>query len=136
MIHIFDTLHLGRPGIIAVIALETNDGLALFDPGADSTFENVADQLRAAGFSPNEVRLVFLSPVHLDHAGPAWRFAQAGATIHVHPRGRKHLLDPSRLTDSARRIFGDQMQRLWGEMRPIPPEQVHSTEDGLTIRAG
>ncbi len=136
MVHIFDTLHLDRPGIIAVIALETNDGLALFDTGADSTFGNITAAIEKAGPSPNDVRHVFLSHIHLDHAGAAWRFAESGATIHVHPHGRKHLLDPSRLIDSAKRIFGDQMQRLWGEMRPIPPERVHSTEDGLTIRAG
>jgi len=136
MIHILDTLHLDRPGIIAVTALETSDGIALFDTGADSTFQNIASELRAAGFSPNDVRHVFLSHIHLDHAGAAWRFASEGATIHVHPRGRKHLLDPSRLMGSATRIFGDQMQRLWGEMRPIPAEQLRPAEDGLTIRAG
>ena len=136
MTHILDTLHLDRPGIIAATALETNDGIALFDTGADSTFQNVAAAMRKRGFAPNDVRHVFLSHIHLDHAGAAWRFAEAGAAIHVHPRGVKHLLDPSRLMESATRIFGDAMPRLWGEMRPIPPEQVHPTDDGLTIRAG
>src|SRR6185369_4669703 len=106
MIHILDTLHLDRPGIIAVTALETSDGIALFDTGADSTFQNIASELRAAGFSPNDVRHVFLSHIHLDHAGAAWCFAEQGATIHVHPRGARHLVDPSKLMESATRIFG------------------------------
>ncbi len=136
MIHILDTLHLDRPGIIAAIALETNDGIALFDTGPDSTFEQISAAMHAAGFAPNDVRQVFLSHIHLDHAGAAWRFAEAGAAIHVHPRGVKHLLDPSRLMESATRIFGDEIPRLWGEMRPISPEQVQPTNDGLTIQAG
>ena len=135
-IHVLDTRHGGRPGIIAATALETNDGIALFDTGADSTFANIAAAMRAAGFAPNDVRHVFLSHIHLDHAGAAWHFAELGATIHVHPRGARHLVDPSRLMESATRIFGDDMQRLWGEMRPIAEDKVKVTEDGEIIRAG
>ncbi|MGH8093145.1 MAG: MBL fold metallo-hydrolase [Chthoniobacterales bacterium] len=136
MIHVLDTLHLGRPGIIAATALETNDGIALFDTGADSTFANIAAAMRAGGFAPEEVRHVFLSHIHLDHAGAAWRFAETGATIHVHPRGARHLIDPTRLMESARRIFGDEMERLWGEMRRIPKEQVQITDDNAVVRVG
>ncbi len=136
MIHVLDTRHVGRPGIIAATALETNDGIALFDTGADATFENIASAMRAAGFAPNDVHHVFLSHIHLDHAGAAWHFAELGATIHVHPRGARHLVDPSRLMESATRIFGDEMQRLWGEMRPIAEDKVKVTEDGEIIRAG
>jgi glyoxylase-like metal-dependent hydrolase (beta-lactamase superfamily II) len=136
MVHILDTQHLGRPGIIAATALETNDGIALFDTGPDSTFGNISAAMRAAGFSPNDVRDVFLSHIHLDHAGAAWRFAELGARIHVHERGARHLLDPSRLMQSATRIFGDEMQRLWGEMRPIREDRVHITRDNSVIRAG
>ncbi len=136
MIHVLDTQHLGRPGIIAAIALETTDGIALFDTGADSTFENIAGAMRVAGFAPNDVCHVFLSHIHLDHAGAAWRFAGLGATIHVHPHGARHLLDPARLMESATRIFGDDMPRLWGEMRPIPKDRVQVTNDDAVIRAG
>ena len=136
MLHILDTQHLGRPGIIAAIALETNDGIALFDTGADSTFETVSAAMRAAGFSPNDVRHVFLSHIHLDHAGAAWHFAEAGATIHVHHRGARHLIDPSRLMESAARIFGDEMQQLWGEMRPIPENKVRVTDDEAPVYVG
>jgi glyoxylase-like metal-dependent hydrolase (beta-lactamase superfamily II) len=136
VIHILDTRHLGQPGIIGAIALETNDGIALFDTGADSTFETLALEMRVAGFSPDDVRHVFLSHIHLDHAGAAWHFAEAGATIHVHPVGANHLVDPSRLMESATRIFGSEMDRLWGEMRPIAKEQVQPTDDSLLVRVG
>ncbi|MGI8956145.1 MAG: MBL fold metallo-hydrolase [Chthoniobacterales bacterium] len=136
MIHVLDTRHVGRPGIIAATALETNDGIALFDTGADATFKNIASAMCAAGFAPNDVRHVFLSHIHLDHAGAAWHFAELGATIHVHPRGARHLVDPSRLMESATRIFGDEMQHLWGEMQPIAQDKVKATEDGEVIRAG
>ena len=136
MIHVLDTRHLGRRGIIGAIALETNDGIVLFDTGADSTFETIALEMRVAGFAPNDVRDVFLSHIHLDHAGAAWHFAEAGAAIHVHPLGANHLVDPSRLMESATRIFGANMHRLWGEMRPITKEKVHATDDSSPIRVG
>src|SRR5678815_4827760 len=136
MIHILDTKHLGRPGIIAATALETNDGIALFDTGSAATFENIASAMRAAGFAPNDVRHVFLSHIHLDHAGAAWCFAEQGATVHVHPRGARHLIDPSKLMESATRIFGDDMGKLWGEMRPIPADKVKVTDDRTAVRVG
>ena len=86
MIHILDTLHLGRPKIIAATALETSEGIALFDVGPESTFENIARELQKLAFAPSDVRHVFLSHIHFDHAGAAWRLAELGATINVHPR--------------------------------------------------
>ena len=111
-IHIIDTFQLGRAGIIAATALETNQGIALFDTGPESTFTNVATGLRDAGLAPNDVRHVFLSHIHFDHAGAAWRFAGLGATVYVHPRGAKHLSDPAKLIKSATRIFGEDIRVL------------------------
>ncbi len=136
MIHVLDTQQLGRSGIIAATALETSDGLALFDTGPESTFDNVANALRAAGFAPDAVRHVFLSHIHLDHAGAAWRFAELGATVYVHPVGAPHLLDPSRLIESATRIFGADMDRLWGRIAPVPRDRLHVIEDGEVILIG
>jgi glyoxylase-like metal-dependent hydrolase (beta-lactamase superfamily II) len=136
MIHVLDTQHCGRRGIIAVTALETRDGIALFDCGPESSFQTVASEMRALGFTPEDVRDVFLSHIHLDHAGAAWRFAQLGATIHVHPRGARHLVDPARLIESATRIFGDEMKKLWGEIRGVPNEKVRIAKDKTMFRAG
>lgn len=136
MIHILDTCHLGRAGIIAVTALETEDGLAIFDTGPESTFSNVIAALAGKGFSLKDVRHAFLSHIHFDHAGAAWRFAEAGATVYVHPRGAPHLLDPTRLVDSATRIYGAEMERLWGRVDAIPADRLRVVQDLDVIRAG
>jgi len=129
VVHVLDTRQLGRPGIIAATAVETNDGLVLFDTGPESTFANVAEQLQEAGFAAKDVRHVFLSHIHFDHAGAAWRFAELGATIYVHPRGAPHLIDPAKLIDSATRIYGDEMERLWGRFAPIAERSVRIMHD-------
>lgn len=136
MVHIFDTFQLGRPKIIAVTALETQDGIALFDVGPESTWNNVLRQLEAAGLRQEDVRHVFLSHIHFDHAGAAWRLAQSGATIYVHPKGAPHMADPSRLVESATRIYGDRMQELWGSLQPIPTERIRIANDGDVFQAG
>ena len=134
MIHVLDTQHLGRPGIIAATLLETDDGPVLFDTGPESTFQNVENELRKIGFAPSNVRHVFLSHIHFDHAGAAWRFAELGATIYVHPRGAPHLIDPAKLVASATRLYGDQMERLWGKFSAIAPERVRVLEDNDVVR--
>ena len=134
MIHVLDTNHLGRPGIISVTALETGEGLVIFDTGPESTFETIAAELRRLGTEPGEIRHVFLSHIHFDHAGAAWRFAELGATIYVHPRGAPHLIDPAKLVASATRLYGDQMERLWGRFAAIAPERIRILEDKAVIR--
>jgi glyoxylase-like metal-dependent hydrolase (beta-lactamase superfamily II) len=133
-VHILDTRQLGRPGIIAATALETNEGLILFDTGPESTFANVVEQLQESGFAAKEVRHVFLSHIHFDHAGAAWRFAELGATIYVHPQGAPHLIDPTKLVASALRIYGDEMERLWGRFAPIATEKVRVLQDNDVVR--
>src|ERR1043166_6744079 len=134
MIHVLDTRQLGLAGIVAATALETNNGIALFDTGPESTFDNVIVDLRKAGFEAKNVRHVFLSHIHFDHAGAAWRFAELGAKIYVHPRGAPHLIDPAKLIESATRIFGDDMERLWGKIAAVPAERVKVLEDTEVVR--
>ena len=134
MVHVLDTHQLGTSGIVAATALETNDGLALFDTGPESTFDNVAAELGEIGFMPTDVRHVFLSHIHFDHAGAAWRFAELGATIYLHPRGALHLIDPAKLIVSAERLFGGDMRRLWGRIAPVPERNVRILHDGDRVR--
>jgi glyoxylase-like metal-dependent hydrolase (beta-lactamase superfamily II) len=135
-VHILDTKMLSRAGIIAVTALETDDGLALFDVGPESTFDNVSAALAEIGFTARDVRHAFLSHIHFDHAGAAWRFAELGAMVYVHPRGAPHLLSPERLVESARRIFGDDMERLWGRIAAVPENRLRVLNDGDVVRIG
>ena len=136
MIHVLDTRQLGRPGIIAATAVESEDGLVLFDTGPESTFENIATELRRVGSDISEVRHVFLSHIHFDHAGAAWRLAERGATIYVHPRGAPHLLDPTKLVESATRIFRDEMEKLWGRIAPVPEKNLKVLQDMDVVRVG
>src|ERR1051325_1208498 len=133
-VHILDTFHLGMPGIIGVLVLETQDGLLLFDTGPESTFNNLCNEFRKADLALEDVRHVLLSHIHFDHAGAAWRFAELGATIYVHPRGAPHLVDPQKLIDSATRIYGDEMERLWGRFAPIAERSVTIVNDGDVVR--
>jgi glyoxylase-like metal-dependent hydrolase (beta-lactamase superfamily II) len=128
-----DTQQLGRAGIVAATALETNDGIALFDTGPESTFDNVIVDLQKAGFEAKDVRHVFLSHIHFDHAGAAWRFAQLNAQVYVHPRGASHLIDPTKLIESATRIFGADMERLWGRIAAVAAERVKILEDNAVV---
>jgi glyoxylase-like metal-dependent hydrolase (beta-lactamase superfamily II) len=136
VIHVLDTQQLGMRGIIAATALETSDGIALFDTGPESTFANVSAELQRIGACAEDVRHVFLSHIHFDHAGAAWRFAELGAMVYVHPRGATHLLDPAKLVESATRIFGTDMPRLWGRVAALPPERLRVLEDGDVVRVG
>lgn len=131
---VLDTRQLGHPGIIAATALETKDGLVLFDTGPESTFDNVAADLDKAGFGVDDIRHVFLSHIHFDHAGAAWRFTQLKADVYVHPRGAPHLIDPAKLIESATRIFGDDMERLWGKLAAVPKDRVKVLQDNDVVR--
>lgn len=136
MAHVLDTHQLGRPGIVAATALETSDGIALFDTGPESTFDNVTAELRKIGARAEDVRHIFLSHIHFDHAGSAWRFADLGATVYVHPRGAPHLTEPARLVESATRIFGEDMLRLWGRVAPVARERVRVLMNGDAVQFG
>lgn len=136
MIHIIDLHFLHTADAIAAFLVETSEGPVLIETGPHSTFHNLEKGIQAAGFQLSDVRHVMLSHIHLDHAGAAWALARAGATIHVHPAGEKHLLQPEKLMQSARMIYQDQMDLLWGEMHPIPPAQLKTVSHGEVITIG
>lgn len=136
MIRFLDGLHLGRPQVIGTGVL--GDGpLALFDCGPESIFNETVAALRRAGLSPEDVSHVFLTHIHFDHAGAAWRWAEEfGATICVHPLGAPHLADPTRLLASATQIFGEHMGKLWGEMRAVRADRLRIVADNEEILVG
>ena len=135
-IRFVDGLHLGRPKVIGTAAV--GDGpLALVDCGPESVFARTVAGLRAQGLRPEDVTHVFVTHIHFDHAGAAWRWAEEfGATVCVHPRGAPHLADPSKLLASATKIFGDRMGGLWGDMRAVRPDRLRVVQDRETVAAG
>ena len=135
-IHTLDLNFLGVPRAIAVYAIPHKDGVVLIESGPGSTLANLDAALRQAGFAPEQVTDVLLTHIHLDHAGAAGALARRGARIHVHPRGAKHMLNPEKLLSSAKRIYRDDMDRLWGEFLPVPEAQLHVVEDEEEILIG
>ncbi|NJO00502.1 MAG: MBL fold metallo-hydrolase [Bacteroidia bacterium] len=122
---------------IAAYAIDSIEaGLVLIETGPYTTFENLKAELAAINYQISDVKHVLLTHIHLDHAGAAWALAKLGARIYVHPVGAPHLIDPSKLLESARRIYQDQMETLWGEIQPIPAEQVQTVEHEEEIKIG
>lgn len=118
---------------IAAFAVEGPEGLALIETGPYSTFPQLEAAIRNGGWQCSDFKHVFLSHIHFDHAGAAWALARHGAKIYVHPRGLPHLAHPEKLYNSARMIYGDAMDTLWGAMEPIPENQLYSPVHGEQI---
>ena len=116
----------GRAESIGVYLVETSEGPALFDCGPTSTLPALEQGLAQHGLELADVRHLLLSHIHLDHAGAAGTIVrrQPDLTVWVSPIGAPHLVDPSRLERSARRLYGDLFDELWGELAPVPESAV------------
>jgi glyoxylase-like metal-dependent hydrolase (beta-lactamase superfamily II) len=121
-----DVLHLGRDRVICAFEV---DGL-IVDPGPASCVDTLLDRL-----GPVEPRALLLTHVHLDHAGAAGVLCRRypDLTVYVHERGARHLIDPTKLVESAGRVWGDDMWELWGEVAPVPEERLRVLEGGETV---
>jgi glyoxylase-like metal-dependent hydrolase (beta-lactamase superfamily II) len=117
--------------VIAVYPLETADGPALFDCGPTSTLGNLRAGLAERGLAIGDLRHLLLSHIHLDHAGAAGTLVRENPRLQVHVSeiGAPHLVDPSRLERSSRRLYGESFDHLWGELAPIPAGNVHTVGD-------
>lgn len=136
-IHTLDLQFQGQPQLIAAYLVECGRGeLALVETGPGSTLPALLEGIRTLGFSPDAVKHVFVTHIHLDHAGAAGWWAQQGATVFAHPKATPHLIDPSKLVESARRIYADRMDTLWGDMLPAPADRVVTLTDGQTVKVG
>jgi glyoxylase-like metal-dependent hydrolase (beta-lactamase superfamily II) len=126
-----DLLHQGAERVIGSYVLDTKAGTALFDCGPSSCVEQLKAGLRARGLELEDVRHLLLSHIHLDHAGAAGVLVREHPALQVHVSGigAPHLVDPSRLESSARRLYGDAFDELWGELAPVPEQNVHIVGD-------
>ena len=137
MIHTIDLKFLNEPAAIAAYAVEDEAGITLVECGPFSTNEQLKAGLRAAGLNPNQVHTLLLTHIHFDHAGAAWWWAQRGVRVYVHPKGLKHMIDPTKLYGSAARIYGEEnMEKLWGKMAKIDPYDIGSVEDRTRLTIG
>ena len=136
MIHTLDLQFLAIDHAIAAFLIETSDGPVLIETGPYSTFEALTADLKKHKYVPADIKHVFLTHIHFDHAGAAWAFAKTGTKIYVHPFGAPHLAEPFKLYNSAKQIYGNEMERLWGAMENIDASLLVSPEDNQVITIG
>jgi glyoxylase-like metal-dependent hydrolase (beta-lactamase superfamily II) len=122
-VRLIDLMHLGRARVIGCWQIDD----VLVDPGPGSCLPTLLDAL-----GDERPRALLLTHIHLDHAGASGSLARRWPEleVYVHERGAHHLVDPSRLLDSARRLYGDDMERRWGEFLPVPESQLRVLQGG------
>lgn len=123
---LIDVRHLGRERVIGCWEI---DGV-LIDPGPTSSMDNLIEALGG-----EEPRALLLTHIHLDHAGASGSLVRRWPElpVYVHERGARHLADPAKLLASAERLYGDQMERLWGEVAPVPQENLKPLSGGEEV---
>ncbi|MGH9531845.1 MAG: MBL fold metallo-hydrolase [Terriglobales bacterium] len=133
-----DVEHVGRLQSIAACVIESEAGLAVIDPGPTSALGTLREKLALAGASLADVSAVVLTHIHLDHAGATGTIVKENPRIRVsvHEQGAPHMIDPSRLLQSALRLYGAEMDRLWGEFLPVPAGNVQALAGGERIALG
>jgi glyoxylase-like metal-dependent hydrolase (beta-lactamase superfamily II) len=125
----------GRRSIISAYLLRGGGEIALIETGPASTLANLKAALAVLKLETADVSHALVTHIHLDHAGAAGALARhnPGLQVYAHPFGVPHMIDPSKLVSSATRIYGVQMDTLWGEIVPIPEQQVVAFEDNSDI---
>ncbi len=136
MVKTIDLCFQQQTGAIAAFVVATPIGPVLIETGPHSTLPTLQEGLQKLGYDMSDVKHVFVTHIHLDHAGAAWAFAELGATVYVHPIGLPHLNKPEKLLASAQRIYLDKMDSLWGDLRPIPIQQLHALMDHERVMIG
>ncbi len=132
-----DLQFLGSPRIIATVVLHGPGGVTLIDPGPSSTLPALTGELAQAGIAWQDVRSIVLTHIHLDHAGVTGSLVREHPhlRVFVHAKGAPHLVDPAKLVASATRLWADDMQRLWGDVNPVPPAHITILEGGERIES-
>jgi len=127
-----------RPRIVAAALVHGPGGAAIVDPGPSSTLPTLQAALAETGLSMRDVTALLLTHIHLDHAGATGTLVRQnpGLRVYVHERGAPHLVDPSKLLASATMLYGNAMDKLWGEVSPVPASALAVLKGGERIEAG
>ena len=128
----------GRAGAIATAVIQGSAGVSLIDPGPTSCLGTLELGLQRLGVRLADVREILLTHIHLDHAGATGTIVRAhpDVRVFVHELGAPHMSDPGRLLSSAARLYGDQMDRLWGAVEAVPAANIAVLSGGERIEAG
>ena len=134
----FDLHFQQRERIIATAVVHASGGVALVDPGPSTTLPTLGATLAAAGISMSDVTDILITHIHLDHAGATGTLVREhpGLRVFVHEKGAPHMANPEKLIASAARLYGDAMDRLWGEVLPVPAASITILAGGERIAAG
>jgi glyoxylase-like metal-dependent hydrolase (beta-lactamase superfamily II) len=126
---LIDAMHLGRPHVIGAWVVDD----VVIDPGPTSCLETLLTGLD--GVRP---RALLLTHIHLDHAGASGSLVERwpDLEVYVHERGARHMASPDRLIQSARQLYGNDMDRLWGEMVPVPEDNLRVLQGGERLLGG
>src|SRR4051794_10342989 len=121
-----DAMHLGRDRVICVYEVRG----AIVDPGPTTCVETLLEALDG-----EEPRALMLTHIHLDHAGAAGTLCERfpGLIVYVHENGARHLADPGKLLESAERLYGEDMERLWGDVLPVPEDRIRPLSGGEEV---
>jgi len=133
-----DERWVGQPRCIATALLESDGHRALVDPGPGSTVETLRHELETRKLSVKDLDALFLTHIHLDHAGASGALVRENPRlrVYVHRNGAPHMSDPSKLLASAQRLWPNDLQRLFGEMVPVPAANLQILEGGETLTVG
>ncbi len=136
-IYLIDTLALGFKEFMASYLILGGEKNALIDLGYASSFPVLVESLEEIGLKPKDVDYLVITHLHLDHSGAASLYIKSSkdSIIYCHPRAVKHLIDPSRLVESAGEVYGEYM-RLFGEIGPVPRENIREVKDGEGLYLG
>ena len=128
----------GRLRSIAAALLCDGEFAALIDPGPSSTLPRLREQLREQGLGVADLRAIFLTHIHLDHGGVTGTLVRENPAlrVYVHSKGAPHLIDPAKLLESSRRLFGEDRDRLFGEFLAVPMENLEILEGGEVVATG
>ncbi|HET7060730.1 MAG TPA: MBL fold metallo-hydrolase [Nitrosospira sp.] len=125
-----------RPGLAAIHLVVEGGKAALVDTGTSSGAGGLIEVLKGRNLGPEDVLYVFVTHIHLDHAGGAGELMHhfPNARLVVHPRGARHMADPARLVASAMSVYGeDQFRRMYGEIRPVDASRIIEAPDGFRL---
>ena len=133
-----DLHFLDVPRVIATAVLHGPGGTALIDPGPSSTLPTLRRTLAEGGIAIQDVRTILLTHIHLDHAGATGTLVaeNPGIRVYVHEKGARHMAAPEALIASATRLYGADMDRLWGEFRPVPTAAMTVLAGGERLEVG
>ena len=135
-IHYFDLEYQGVPSVIACGLIEVAAGVVIVDPGPGITLSTLMRSLASRGLCAQDIKGILLTHIHFDHAGVTGALVRENPRIvvYVHERGVRHLVDPQKLVDSAKRLYGDALLSLWGDFCPTPRANVRSLYGGEQIQ--